>query len=155
MYTADQQNQGNAQLWCLKEQLDMVHAALQEEVTGVEYLKQLMNTALCPESKEIIRQIRLVEQKHVRLLAQLYTQLAGEAPQVAPESMRVNKRPAADYERCIFASLETANYYRKMMGGFAQPEIKDMFFDMLLDEQSHSVQFTFLYASTKGECPRM
>ncbi len=128
-----------------KKILEMLLEAIKDEAQWMEYLGKLMYITISPKNKELVRQIRLDDQKHYNMLIEIYNSLVGEKPEVTPIPLEISDSPRTEYEKCMLLKLQSIEFYRKIYFSFLSVKIRDMLFEIITDEQNNAVKFLYLY----------
>lgn len=120
--------------------------AMADEATDMRYYEKLQNLCIDSEGREVIRQVHMDEKKHLKALTDIYQMLTGEVPAVTAKEKPIGNNPRAEYEKSVFNELEGMEFYRKLYCMNKSPEIRDMLFEILTDEQAHAIKMEHLFA---------
>ncbi|MDR1913801.1 MAG: ferritin-like domain-containing protein [Clostridiales bacterium] len=127
--------------------LDILIAAVEEERESIQFYHRLSKMTKDTSYKEILRLIRMDEQKHEKYFVDIYKRLTGQilrAEHVTP-SRGAEYDFAPECEKAMFAALELSEYYRRIYSSFSNLEIRDMLFEMITDEQNNAIKMQYLY----------
>jgi rubrerythrin len=118
--------------------------AIHDEASAIEFYRQLLEMAPDELHKLFIQHAFQDEQKHQRMLSRLYTRLTGRTPMVSakPESFENYRNGLL---LALTQELEAAETYRDMFLSTRDPNIRDVLFETMTDEQEHAMRFSFLY----------
>jgi rubrerythrin len=84
------------------------------------------------------------EIKHLGMTTCLYGKLTGREPRIT-----VTEIPLINFKEGVRVALsnelDAAEFYRDMYLATRDPEIRDIFFELMTDELEHSTRFAFIY----------
>lgn len=133
-----------------KRLLEMITNAISDETISAGYYKKLMEIIQDSSDKEIVRGIYADENKHKKLLDDVYFLLTGGySPTPTVEIPTPELSFTEDFAKSLLNELEDARFYRELYMAFENPEIKDVFFEIITDEQDHAAKFNYLYSKYK------
>ena len=133
-----------------KKVLEMVVMAIEESRQNTKYYFSLMGKVTSMEDKEIIRQIYLDEIKHDKMFSDIYIKLSGKEFVSSIAERRCSPYLVKEFEKNIFAKLDSVEFYRQIYFMFLNLEIRDMLFEMITDEQSNATKFSYLLFRAKA-----
>ena len=87
-------------------------------------------------NKEILRQIMLDEQKHLRIILNSYQ--TGFSPEITTDSQ------PPDYKVASLVKLKSAEFSRRLFYITKDLEKRDMIFEIICDDTSNSIRFLTL-----------
>lgn len=126
--------------------IDMLLMAMKNENKDKNYYEQLSKKIRDREDSNIVYQIALDEQKHYKYLAQIYKRLTKQTPSVQFEQAKLGDNLADEFAISIFDELGAVEFYRRLMFLFLDLQIRDMFYEIITDEQAHATKFNYLYS---------
>lgn len=129
--------------------LELISNSYYEVKDYVDYLTKLLSAATDSSDREILKIIRLNEEKHAKLLYGIYKTIGSgemEKKESAPGISLDGRTIIEEYEKCIFYSLDAADHFRRIYFSFLNVEIRDKIYEIISDEENHGVKFTYLYA---------
>ncbi len=129
--------------------ITMLKESMRDEKTDVDYYAQMMEEMVSEGDKEIIRDIRNDEIKHYKLLQEVYYELVGDKTEVKAGKKSITGHVLRDIENSLFAELDAVANYRKLYFSFLTLSIRDIFFEIMSDEQIHATKLSYLYAKYK------
>lgn len=124
------------------ELLQKIEESIQDEVSATAFYGQLEQAAESPPVKDYIRHAKEDEQKHARLLQDLYRDLTGRTFAAQPQPV-----PFANLleglKRALDDELEAAESYREIYLANRDERIRAVFFELMTDEMEHATRFTW------------
>lgn len=119
--------------------------AIADEAEAAEFYRYLESIAPNAEAREQVHHATEDEIKHHRMLSHLYRRLTGRHPAV---EQPVIERPgfAAGVYMAFNDELEAAEHYRDMLLSTRDMAIRDMMFEIMMDEMEHADRFTMITA---------
>ena len=125
-----------------RELVPHIERFMKDEASAAAFYAELMALAEDPMVKDFIDHAREDEEKHYRMLGELYRELTGRTYEVGPDKveyagLREGLKIALDDE------LEAAEEYRDVYLSTKDQRIRDLFFELMTDEMEHATRFTF------------
>lgn len=130
--------------------LELIKEGMQDEVDDAQYYRKMQNLFQNQEDRETVRRIGLDEQKHKKMLDQMYKQLSGQnPPNIVAADVVISRNILAEINKKIGDELEGVEYYRNLYTLLHEPELKEMSHEMMMDENIHAIRLTHLYSKYK------
>ncbi|MPM83916.1 hypothetical protein SDC9_130986 [bioreactor metagenome] len=124
---------------------DMIIDAIKDEEHDFKYYSALSDAITDPTDAETVKSMSLDEYKHKRLLEEIYYALTGAMPQpVEVEIEPISNNLKEEFSNSLFKELEGVELYRELMTSFESLGVRDLFFEILTDEQSHADMLNYL-----------
>ena len=130
------------------EVLDLLIEGMKDKLQDCEYYSKLATTAEIAIDKEVLRQIALDDEKHLRLYENIYLQLAGMKIDITVKSRTIGNDLIDEYTKSIFNELSEVEFTRKIYFVFADLDIRDMLYEIITDDQAHATKLSYLYAKS-------
>jgi rubrerythrin len=124
----------------------ILREALKEEAGDAKEMEQIMPLVTSPEDREILRQIRMDEQKHYKIFQDICFMTNGEKPHLEAEVTCSYGDLAGIYGKKMFNKHKSVEFYRKILFALRNRLLRDMLYEVISDEQNHATQFAYLYA---------
>lgn len=123
----------------------MLNDAINDENRDFMYYQALSEAMSNSVDGEIVKSMSLDEYKHKRIFEEIYTALTGEQPTISVVETETDFSdiPAVLVNR-LFDELESVEMYRDIMSAFEDNAIRDMLFEIIIDEQSHADILNYL-----------
>ncbi|ADG83439.1 hypothetical protein Tfer_1284 [Thermincola ferriacetica] len=121
-----------------------VEKAANDEAQAALFYTQLMDMAEKEFDKEQIKHARDDERKHLCQLRRLYYSLTGRYPAVE-EPVPTETTYKAGLRKAFQDELEAAEFYRAMLLATRDMHIRDLLFEIMIDEMEHADRFSFIY----------
>lgn len=127
----------------------LLQTFMQNEANDAAFYRELIAQVQEPELKEYVRVPLEDEQKHYRMMGQLYQELTGRTYSAEPRrtefpNLRAGLKMAMDGE------YEAAERYRDVYLKYPEPRIRDLFFELLTDELEHATRFNYVLQAMGG-----
>lgn len=124
--------------------VDMILEAIRNEKCDVIYFTKLMKMCRSEEEKNILYEIKIDDQKHERIFRRIYYKAVCKEPLVKVEVRNIGFDIRKEYNKSIFEKLKTVEFYKKLYFIIKNPEVRNMLYDIITDEQSHAIKLTYL-----------
>ncbi len=135
--------------------LRSMETAMRDELTASEYygaLRDIAEGMPLREKQAVVAYIdhaRADEQKHLRILTELYRALSGRVPEVKPE--RVEFEGLADgLRKAMEMEYEAFEEYRRLYLDYPEERFRRVFFLLLTDELEHATRFNYALQTLAG-----
>ena len=125
--------------------LEMLRSALKDEKITADYYRKLADRIQDDHDEQILLNISLDEIKHGKLLSEIYEKITGEQ---FLEITVDEKMPAGSLGEEFLDSMEDEIgdylFYRDLYLAMFQPEMRDILFEIMTDEQCHCQWLSYL-----------
>lgn len=139
------QNQGLA---------EKLEAFMKDQISAVRFYGELAEAArrsgADPTVVEFIHHARRDEQKHYRLLQELYRNLTGRSYEATPSPVQFSNL-AEGLQKALKDELEAAEEYRDTYLREQSQRVKDVMFELMTDELEHATRFGHAYVLVTAE----
>lgn len=127
---------------------DMIIDAIKDEEHDFKYYSALSDAITDTADSETVKSMSLDEYKHKRILEEIYYALTGAMPEkVEVEIEPISNNLENEFGNSLFKELEGVEIYRELMTSFESLGVRDLFFEILTDEQSHADMLNYLMNS--------
>jgi rubrerythrin len=127
--------------------IEMLNDMLVDEATDAAYYKKVAEIINDSADSDIVRRISMDEEKHYKMLKDIYKKLEGEEMQDAVANDKTLANNTADiFSSAVMGELAGAEAYRTLMFALANPQLRDYVFEILTDEQEHAALMNYLFA---------
>ncbi|MCC8097310.1 MAG: hypothetical protein LIO44_01870 [Eubacterium sp.] len=106
-------------------------------------LKELIDDG----DKDILNDILIVKNKHLKMLKELYYRFKGERLEGKPERACEEEEKgciSSELGKAVLKELENAETDRSLEGDFLNQAVRDAFAEMTADSQNNALKFTVL-----------
>lgn len=125
--------------------LDLLIIAMEYEVDQAMTYKEMFDSTADEESRDILRNMYLDENRHKVLLNEVYTQIAGTgAPEIVPNDVEIDPNFTTQLKRNILWEIGEAEFYRDLTLMLDDDYLKGIIQSILNDEQNHAILNTYL-----------
>lgn len=119
--------------------------AIADEAEAAEFYRYLEGITPNAEARELIHHATKDEISHHRMLSGLYMRLTGRQPAMTRPVIEKADFGAGVY-KAFKDELEAAEHYKGMLLSTHNMAIRDMMFDIMMDEMEHADRFTMITA---------
>lgn len=124
--------------------VELILAAIEDKRCCISYYTKLLKMAKLEEEKSIINEIRIDEHKHEKLLNKIYFSITGMHCKGHVKEINLCNNIKKEYKKSIFEELKSTEYYKKLYIGIKSQDIKNILYDLITDEQGHSIKLIYL-----------
>lgn len=124
--------------------IDIILESLKNEKRDILYYTKLIKICKSEEEKNILHEIRVDDQKHEKIFRQVYYKAVYKEPLIKVEVRNIGFDISKEYNKLIFEKLKTVEFYKKLYFIIKNPEVGNMLFDIITDEQCHAIKLTYL-----------
>lgn len=119
--------------------LELIKEAMEDEAEAAKGYKEMSERAEDPDDKEVFNKIATDEQKHFKMLEEIYNKLNNSSvtPVITNSVKPVNFE--LDKKKIINKKIQNIEMYRVLYFGLKQPQFKNYVFEIMTDEQNHSL----------------
>lgn len=118
---------------------DMLIDAMKDEEHDFKYYSALSDAISDTADSETVKSMAFDEYKHKKLLEEIYYALTETMPEkIEVEIEPISEDLKAEFTNSLFKELEGVELYRELMASFENQSIRDLFFEILTDEQAHA-----------------
>ena len=129
--------------------LESLLKAIKDEQDAIMFYKILITIVPDKQDENLIRDIHNDEVKHFTQLFNLYKQMTGQNPQIPlPKQPRIPSY-IDGVKKAILDELDAFEFYRDIYITNTSPEIRNIFFEALTDENEHAAKFNYMYTKSK------
>ncbi len=134
-----------------KRLLSLLELALQETTQLMERYHHLMTQVdTLQPAENIIKSMYLDEKKHCKQLREAYYIITGKTPQMPDTQHAYTATQITDpknyMEETFLQELDSCDFYRSFLLCVPQNDLRDIFFEILTDKQSHTNVFPYLHS---------
>jgi rubrerythrin len=123
--------------------------ALKDEQDAIMFYKILITMVSDAQDENLIKEIHNDEVKHFSQFFNLYKQMTGQNPQIPlPKQPRIHSYTDG-VKKAILDELEAYEFYRDIYIANTSPEIRNIFFEALTDENEHAAKFNYMFTKSK------
>lgn len=127
---------------------EIILKSIKDEQDAIMFYKHLVTLATNEQDVNLIKDIHNDEVKHFSNLYNLYKQLTGRSPQIPlPKQPRIPSF-IDGVKKAFLDELDAYEFYRDIYIDNVSPEIRDIYFDALTDENEHAMKFNFMFAKS-------
>ena len=140
----------------LRQALELIKEAVQDERNDELFYDYLISVAPTQEEKDIIRSIRDDERKHNQMFRKIYKDITGtEITAATGETFQKPSSYLEGIKRALFGELKAVEKYRKIREGLPQSSMyRDMLFEIITDELKHGSKYNYIYTiNSTGSMP--
>ncbi len=135
---------------CSREYAEGIKRAIAGEMAAINFYRCLLQMAQDRTDRKIISGILQDEERHYRTFCSLYQSLTDSRPDLRQE----NPQMPRDYLESLFAGVisetDTADFYSELIVATQDLTIRDLIFEIMVDELRHASLLNLLYA--KNNC---
>lgn len=129
---------------------NMLMEALRDEDHDFRYYTSLSDAIEDTDDAEIVKSMAYDEYKHMRLIEEVYYALTGTMPEKVDVTMEpLSNDLMVEFSNSFFKELDGVEFYRTLMSSFENASVRDVFFEILTDEQSHASILNYLITKYK------
>lgn len=121
--------------------------AMQGEQDAIAYYEQLHRMTSDKQDMDLIQGIHDDEIKHYNMFANLYYRMTGQMPYTQPKQPQIDSF-SAGVKQSVMDELEAYEFYRDIYLANNNPEVKNIFFEAMTDENEHAVKHNYMYTKT-------
>jgi len=126
-----------------------VQKFMQDQANATAFYGQLLEQTPGEELKDYVRHAMEDEQKHYRVLGELYRELTGRTYETQAQptefaNLRAGLKMAMDDE------YEASEEYRDVYLRYNNLRVRDLFFELMHDELEHATRFQYVLQSLQG-----
>ena len=127
--------------------LDLLDQAIQYSLSEATFLDAMMKIISNTEDRALIRDLYFDEKKHISMLMQIYQSLTGSAP-ATPEIPLIQVTSVAwqNFQSGLMNTMEYTTFLRQLYNSFLSQDVRDMLFEIIVDEQNHSIAMNYLFS---------
>ena len=132
-----------------KKIIKMLEDSMNHELEDADYYRRLIDLATDRNDKEVLKSISQQELKHFSILEEIYNHLTGKNFKAIFEPTKISNNILNEYSKSIYGELKGFEMYRKLYYSFLNVQIRDMIYEIMSDEQNHSIKISHLYSTKK------
>ncbi len=145
------QNPSATELSSDKRLLSLLELALQETTQLMERYHHMMTEVdILQPAENIIKSMYLDEKKHRKQLREAYYIMTGTAPKMPDTQHAYTHTQITDpknyMEETFLQELDCCDFYRNFLLCVPHNDLRDIFFEILTDKQSHANIFPYLHS---------
>lgn len=114
------------------------------------YRRLLTEAPVLSPSADMLKSMYLDEKKHLKNLREALFLITGETPETPDESQPPSTLEVIDpktyLEETLMQELDAADFYRNFFLAVPDGALRDLFFEILTDKQSHANALTYLFS---------
>lgn len=123
--------------------------AIEDEIMAERVYNNLCEMLYDIDDKKILKEIAIDEEKHTKMLKELYTEINGSYADLAENKNEMENNPLECIAKAIKEETESVEKYRTLLFAFEKPEYKNMIMEIIFDEQNHAAKLNYLYSKNK------
>lgn len=116
---------------------------MQDQADAVAFYGELIEQLQAEELKDYVRHAREDEQKHYRMLGELYQALTGRTYEVQPRPTEFASL-AAGLKLAMDDEYAAAEEYRDVYLKYNDRRVRNLFFELMTDELEHATRFNYV-----------
>lgn len=128
----------------------LIETEISAETMTNKFYNALVEKSTDIDDKKMLKEISMDEEKHRKMLTQLYTELNGKKPEIKEEDIQIINTLCENFANAIGAELDTVEKYRVLLFAFEKAEYKNMIMEIIFDEQNHAAKLNYLYSKNKN-----
>lgn len=123
-----------------------------DELTDIDFYTALAELTTDSEDISILKDIALDEEKHSRILSDIYKKLTDISPEaVQSEPVELLPTFSENLVKALKGELSAVEKYRPLMFALNEQQLKDYLFEIISDEQNHSALINYLYSKSNSQ----
>ncbi|MCL2618830.1 MAG: hypothetical protein FWD98_07250 [Defluviitaleaceae bacterium] len=119
---------------------EMVAETASAKKAWVAQLEMMMEREADKDTRETLRQLRLDELKHIRILGGL----PGSAGVIAASAQAARPENIIGYSRAAKLKLKSAEFVRRVYYNFPDTPTRDSLFEIICDDTNNAIRFALL-----------
>ncbi len=127
----------------------LISSAVNNEWADSRYYNMLSSAVTDIEDKKILMDISMDEEKHYKMLTELFTELNGSYPEVTKTEPELNSNILNCISDVIIDETEAVENYRVLLFALENPKYKNIITEIIFDEQNHAAKLNYLYSKNK------
>ena len=125
-------------------------AVADTEQIAERYRRLLQEAEILSPSETVLKSMYLEEKKHLRQLREALYLITGQTPEIQPEEQTPSTLEIIDpktyLEETLLLELNAIDFMRNFFLAVPDGELRDLFFEILTDKQSHANALTYLFS---------
>lgn len=121
---------------------ERIRQFMQDEATAAAFYRDMAEKTTVPAVRDYIKHAMEDEEKHYRMLGQLYKDLTGETYAVEPQPVSYATL-AEGYKKAMDDEYEAMEEYREVFLAAGEGPVRNIFFELLTDELEHATRFNY------------
>lgn len=127
----------------------LIEEYISHEIEDMNYYNNLSRNVTDIEDKRILKEIAIDEEKHSKMLTDLYTEINGSNPNHNEENTGGNSSLLNALAKRIEEETKAVENYRVLLFAFDKPKYKNMITEIITDEQNHAAKLNYLYSKNR------
>ncbi|MGN1319112.1 MAG: ferritin family protein, partial [Lachnospirales bacterium] len=127
----------------------LIKEAISKEIGDMNFYKNLSNTITDIEDKKVLIGISMDEEKHSKILKELYYILNNEYPDVEGIEEEILPNFLENLYNAIIDETKAVEFYRVLLFALENSKYKNMITEIIFDEQNHAAKLNYLYSKNK------
>jgi len=124
---------------------EMLIEASAAKAAWVQQLGRMLDEAPTPEQRESLRQIRMDDAKHLRLLSDMLSGYSGNASaRIQAEQTVAASSPAPGPQKAAALKLRSAEFMKRLYLCSPTDNGKDMLLEILLDDTNNAIRLSMM-----------
>ena len=147
----EQSNIYDDELITLNQAIKLIRQSVGNEREDELFYDNLIKQAPTEKDKDIIKNIRDDEQKHNKILRDLYYDFTGQMIPKSMEDVNINTKLTykENLEKALFGELDAVVKYRKILGTMPSGGSYTLIMSIMTDELRHASKYNFLIHNAK------
>jgi hypothetical protein len=127
----------------------LLETAINNELKDNQFYINMANSTVDSDNQKIFMDIGMDEEKHSKILTDLYTKLNGSYPETENINIDIDSDFLTNIYNAILDETNAVENYRVLLFAFDKPEYKNAITEIILDEQNHAAKLNYLYSKNK------
>jgi len=127
--------------------LDLILTATEIEQRDILYFEKLIKNMDDCENKEIAVSMWHDDLKHKKILEDMYLSATGKSAVISDASYHISSSVKATTNQMLLNKLNSVEFYKSLYLVVKNQNVRDMVFDILVDEQSHAIRLNCLMST--------
>lgn len=125
------------------ELVPLIQKFMQDQANAAAFYQELQNQVPGEDLKDYVNHAREDEQKHYRMLGELYRELTGRTYEATAQKIEFPDL-ASGLKRAMDDEYEAAEEYRDVYLKYNNRRVRDLFFELMTDELEHATRFNYV-----------
>ncbi len=129
---------------------ELITDGIIDEIKNGNFYLDLANIIKDNDDKKMIEQISLDENKHYKMLMDIYEKLIKE--KFTPDNnieIEIDKDIIKNIVNAFKGELEAVEFYRPILFALENQQFKNYITEIISDEQNHAAKLNYLYSKYK------